>query len=393
MPLPRPDGRRSALLALGATALAGAFAVPASAATKVVYAGPPEQLAGAPRSLEVDAFFRRNVTVGAGDRVRWEMRGFHTITFVPRGTPAPKFVRFDPVQRITGYRDLTGRPFAFSDIGIPALYLGTGVIHRLGGDSYDGARLISSGIPPLNGTVRPYSLRFPTAGTYRYVCLTHPGSRNVANGMSGTITVLPRGSRVPSASADRAAARAQLASITRRARRLDRWRGPSGPRVEAGNDRTDGITLLRFFPRVKRIRAGQTVEFAIAPGSLSFHTVTFGPERALRPLRRQFTQTPGGPGRPPHLRVNPTTFFGTEPWALGSDPATPVPDYDGRNHGNGLLSLVAMDIDATPDSPNPRRTRMRFTRPGSYRFECLVHRGMTGRIDVSARSRAPSLPG
>lgn len=383
MPLLRPARRRLALPALAVACVAALTAAsPAAAATKVVYAGPPDVPAGAPARLELDAFFRKHLTVNAGDHVRWEERGFHTVTFIPKGAPAPKFVDIDSTRPMTGFRDAAGKPYAFSDVGFPTLFLGANTYHRLGGTSYDGTRVTSSGLPPLKGVVRPYTLRFPKAGTYRYVCLSHPGSRNVANGMSGTITVRPRGARVPSAADDRAAARAQVAGLVRRARTLDRWRGPSGLRVSGGNDRRDGITLLRFFPRVKRIHVGQTVEFSIAPGSLSFHTVTFGPERARRPLRRQFDIIPDGPGRAPHVRVNPTVFFGTEPWKLGSDPASPVPSYDGRNHRNGLLSLVAMDIDATADSPNPRRTRLRFTRAGSYAFECLVHPGMTGRIDV-----------
>ena len=125
MPLPRPGRRRLALPAIAAACAAAlAAAPPAAAATKVVYAGPPEPPAGAPASLELDAFFRRHLTIRAGGRVRWEMRGFHTVTFIPKEAAAPKFVDIDLTRRMTGYRDATGAPYWFSDTGLPTLFLG-----------------------------------------------------------------------------------------------------------------------------------------------------------------------------------------------------------------------------------------------------------------------------
>lgn len=353
---------------------------PARAAVTDLSAGPAAgATAAAPASAEFDAFFRRHVTVAAGDSVRWQLRGFHTVTFVPPGATAPAFVNVDVTRPLRSPLDAAGRPFWFG--GLPTLFLGADTFRRIGGGTFDGRHVTSSGLPPLRGAIRPYTLRFTRPGTYTYVCLSHPGTRNVANGMRGTVTVLPRGRPVPSAAANRAAAAREATAAARRARALARWAGPSGARVEAGHD-TTGITLLSFFPRTRRIRVGTTVTFEMSPRSLSFHTVSFGPARYLDARRRQFEPVGTGPGPTPHIRLNPIVFFGTEPTKLGSDPASPTPAYDGRNHGNGLMSLIAMDIDRTPASPNPSAVRVRFTRPGRFAYVCLVHRGMRGTIVV-----------
>jgi len=372
-------GALLAALAVGGPGTAAAAAPPVDA-----FAGAPGPLRGAaPKGTELDRFFPRTITIAAGRSVRWRLRGFHSVTFVPKGTEAPPFVDIDGSRPMRGFTDQLGAPLWFN--GLPTLFLGARALARTPGPAYDGSALRSSGLPPATGAVRPYTLRFPRAGSYRFVCLSHPGSRNVANGMRGVVRVLPRGRRPPPPSTLRRAVTRELASAARSATRLARHRGPSGARVVAGHDR-DGITLLRFFPRVRSVRVGQTVSFEISPQSLSFHTVTFGPQAETQPHRRSFVPFPSEPGSPARLAVDPVTFFGTEPIKLFRDdvrdPAGPAPDYDGRNHGSGFLSLIALDIDDTPASPNPRRALLRFTRAGAYRYVCLVHPGMDGRIVV-----------
>ncbi|MGI8556769.1 MAG: cupredoxin domain-containing protein [Solirubrobacteraceae bacterium] len=36
-----------------------------------------------------------------------------------------------------------------------------------------------------------------------------------------------------------------------------------------------------------------------------------------------------------------------------------------------------------PHTPAPASTAIRFTKPGTYRYECVIHQGMDGTIVVS----------
>ncbi len=102
--------------------------------------------------LELLEFVPAELAIAPGDTVHWSARGVHTVTF-----PA------------TGEDPTTLDPFA------PAS----------GDDTYDGSAAASSGL--LNagpGSPSSYTLTFPTAGTFQYVCALHAGL-----GQVGTIVV------------------------------------------------------------------------------------------------------------------------------------------------------------------------------------------------------------
>jgi len=350
--------------ALGVSLLAAALVLPAASAearVKTVYAGPPGPLAGAPRGLELNGFYRRTVTINEGDTVRWRFRGFHTTTFVPRGQRPPPFVIADPANPTSGVRDAVGNPFWFN--GQPSLLINPRVGVRVGSSSTDGRSYRNSGLPA--DRPRDYRLKFTRAGNHRYLCIVHPG-------MEGTVRVLGRGRATPSARRDTGAARAEAASATRSSRRLNAYR-PAGNRVVAGHDRRD-VALLKFFPAVKSIALGESVEFSVSSRS-EIHNVSFGPPAYRAQAARDIVmpRPPAAPGGAPRLVLNPLVF-------LPSDPPPGLPPYDGANHGNGFLSTWALDTD--PSSPAPDRQTVRFNRRGSFQFECLIHPGMRGTVNV-----------
>ena len=82
--------RRRSLTAM-AMAVVGLLAVTsvAEAATKTAFAGPPldKPPAGAPRGLELNEFYRRQVTIHVGDTISWQMRGFHTCLLYTSPSP------------------------------------------------------------------------------------------------------------------------------------------------------------------------------------------------------------------------------------------------------------------------------------------------------------------
>jgi plastocyanin len=53
----------------------------------------------------------------------------------------------------------------------------------------------------------------------------------------------------------------------------------------------------------------------------------------------------------------------------------------GTNHGNGFLNSGMLDTD--PHTPNPSSVRVTFTRPGTYRFECVIHPDMDATVTVT----------
>jgi len=348
----------------------------APAATKVVYAGPPSTIKGAPRASEVDRFFREQVTVRAGDSVRWEFKGPHNVTFLANGaTAAPPFVDAQVLNPYATERDAAGKRFWFSG-AFPTLTLGADMVKPTKGPTYDGTALRNSGIPLLtSGPPKPYTLRFPKPGTYTYYCLLHPGVHNAFDGMRATVRVLPRSQQPPSATTDRVAIDRQMSLDRATARRNDRYKGPAAANVvRAGND-TDGVSVLHFFPATRRIKVGETVTFAIDVDSLQFHTATFGPTAYLKKQARQlFVLKKVGSG-PKKWVASPNIFLGSEPLKLLTGPIRyefpEVPEYDGSNHGNGFLTTVGLDIDTT--TPNPDSASVRFTKAGSYNYYCLVH--------------------
>jgi plastocyanin len=331
----------------------------ASAKTKVAYAGQPGPTPVSLRPLEFNTFFPRTITVNAGDSVRWVFRFFHTVTFPPTGRAAPPLATPDPANPIAGFTDAAGAPFWFN--GQPSLRVPSSVALKTGPPVVDGSSYHNSGVPlPRQPSL---TLRFSKVGTFRYLCVVHPG-------MAGTVKVVPRGVAVPSVAADRRAAAAQQAAYTRSAFRLNRYTPPPGV-VASGHD-AGPVALLRFFPRVTTIRAGQSLRFSVLSRS-EIHTATFGPPTLLNSLKRGLLLVSRTtPSQPPVVTLNPQAH-------LPSD-RPPLPPFTGGNHGNGFFNTGQLDtIRATPFPPS---IVVRFSRRGTYTYVCLVHPGMGGQIRV-----------
>lgn len=101
----------------------------------------PNQLKGGGTGyLELLEFVPPTLAIAPGDTVHWSAVGVHTVTF-PAGQDPSTLAADDPPTT---------------------------------SDVFDGTRLANSG--PLNaaiGSPSSYTLTFPTAGTYEYVCLLH----------------------------------------------------------------------------------------------------------------------------------------------------------------------------------------------------------------------------
>jgi plastocyanin len=347
-----------------AVALAAALAVPATAgaATKVVTMGTPP---AAQRAIQrgqlsdVNAFFPSSVTIAAGDSVRFQPAGFHTVDLPVRGRgPAPLFT---PGQPIAGVADAAGVPFWFN--GQPALGFNPSLLTSGFGKrfAYTGAKRVDSGLP-LQPNPKPMTVRFPRGGNFTYFCDVHPG-------MKGIVHVRQAGSSTPTVAADRRRVTQQAADALRLAKSLATTKPPSGT-VSVGASARGGVERFAFFPAALTVPVGTVLKFQMSSASREVHTATTGP------------------GNP---ETEPNSYLGQLEAALNSPAGSPTLLYPSEQpptvgnltptlHGNGFWNSGVMD--AVSASPPPPSNSVRFAAAGTYQFYCMIHPFMHATITV-----------
>ncbi len=276
-------------------------------------------------------YYPNTITINAGDSISYRIASgsggdAHTVSFVPKGQPVPP-------------------PPAPQNL-VPA-----------GGNIIDGTKFVNSGI--LAGG-QFFTLHFPTAGTYRILCLFHSPA------MESTVVVQPRGSKYPHTPGYYLSAGAQ-----------DEWADfRSGvqsvalfPFTPNGNTFAAGIapglghgpptqaTVLRFLNNgnyadvatsgSKTVKVG-TVLTWVNQSSNEPHTVTFAKAGA--------TQLPG---MPPDPAVN----------VVAPPGITPIDGSKVVNSGTFIFG---------------QKFSVKFVKAGTYLYGCLYHDNsrMTGKITV-----------
>jgi plastocyanin len=233
-----------------------------------------------------------------------------------------------------------------------------------GGKTYSASRLTGSGLPLSAGAPKPYKLKFNTLGTHRYLCVVHPG-------MTGSVKVVAKSRRVPSARADRREARRQQKVLLQRAVRLSQGIGTEdlAKTIQAGNDRRSGETIFKFFPANPTFKVGDTATLQIASSSTDVHSITFGPTNGKDAYVDQVAEAFGA-------SFDPRAIYPSE------NPAAGIPSYTGAtHHGNGFFNTGLLDAEAA--SPLPQSTKVTFTAPGKYKFICVIHPFMVGEATVT----------
>jgi plastocyanin len=284
------------------------------------------------------AFLPNELWIHAGDTVRWTFPTdeLHTLTFLKPGQVRPP---------------LYGQVFEVF-LGCP----GT----TPDGSSFDGSSCVSSNTLTAGQT---YSVRFPSAGNFKLVCLVHAD-------MTGVIHVLNSATTLPhdqafydhEADIERAvliADASRLVGAASPARQGEVTAG-IGEIVTTGGG--NNMASLQLFVQSEIVaRVGDTVEWTNRDPSAN-HTVTFGVE-------------PADP-RPPSLNLLP-------------------PDPDGARHAvisspldsvnSGFLAPTSQDRIGLPQSaPAVTRFRVTFAAPGVFNYICALHDqlGMKGRVIV-----------
>jgi plastocyanin len=350
-----------------ATLAACAFAVlaagSAQAATRSVDVGPGAKALPKNRTYDANAFLPGTVTVHVGDKVKFNMNGFHTVTFGDQ-SKTPLFIA-DP-GKPSGEKDSQGNPFWFSDrdriIANPAAVFP--------------APGVNSGIA-LGGKPKPFVKTFKKPGTFAYFCAVHPG-------MTGKVKVVAKGKKIPSQAAVAKQAAKELAAYAAKAKAADKA-GQSAPNtIQAGAD-GKGFVNYAFYPAKATVPVNTPVTLEMSPNSSENHTFSFGPQADLMALvaNQIAPAADSAPGGPPTLVASSAVF-------LQSD--ADLPAYDGTNHGNGFWSTGTLSspghaVDGILPSglgKFPSKQTITFSKPGTYTYICLIHPEMQGTIEVTS---------
>ena len=204
--------------AVGAMVLLLALPAAAQARTKSVDMGVPPKYGKAFEKLglplDVNDFFPHGIAVNKGDKVKFMPVGFHSFDFPAGGDDMLPLIT-PTGAKVAGLNDAGGSPFWFNgqdQVGFNPALLPPGTFGKK--VSYDGSKRVASGLP-LADKLKPVTVTFKKVGRFTYFC-------NIHAGMKGTVTVKPKGKRVPSKGADKKAVARQVARSIKTAKGLPR---------------------------------------------------------------------------------------------------------------------------------------------------------------------------
>ena len=226
---------------------------------------------------------------------------------------------------------------------------------------YDGTKYLSSGF--ITSRDPAFSVSFPKAGTYPFLCIIHPG-------MDGTVTVVDSGATSTQAQLDNtaqqvfaaalAALKAQAATLA--AKPVTQTRNADGTttfRVTTVGGYVAPSDIQQFFPPSMNVNVGDTVVFENTVPTP--HTVTF-----LGGTPLPF---------PPSL----------EDPKIGAPTPAPAAGYDGTGYVNS--GVIGQGFGGSSFS-------IKFSKAGAFPFVCILHvdQGMGGTINVASATAAITPP-
>jgi plastocyanin len=333
----RVVGAAVAAVALATIALPSVASAAASTSSTgvVVHAG-----LNAPKDATVAVleYLPAQITVKVGAAVTWSWKGAiepHSVTFLAPGQqlPAPG-----------------------SD---PSLFGATPPI-----GPYDGQSFVNSGLIPSGpGTVKPFTMSFAHAGTFRYFCVIHPG-------MVGQVNVVESGKTDSKAAVAKRGAKESARWVKEgKTAQKQLLAGSKHSKANSEGTRTWTVQMgistphtdvLQFAPTPRKIHAGDHVTFV--NNSTAPHTATFpGQQKPITDPTSPETDAPA-PGPSPQT-LDKTALYNT--------------------------GLVPPNASAGPASPPPPKAARSYTyvvpAKGKYPYYCILHTlsGMGGTITAS----------
>jgi plastocyanin len=282
----------------------------------------------------VNQFYPRTLTIYPGDKV----------TFTDNAANEPHTVTFGPDRLLRPLEDPRNDAFLKTINGKkmlvlnPAKWFPSALGRLVETDHGSATHLLNCGLIGPAGTpgVQSCTVTFPYVGTYAYDCLLHSGIPGMAD-MDGVIKVIPR---------------PQPTNRT--------WT------VQAGTG-TATDTLNGFVPAQLTIHAGDRVTWK--SGGVHVHTVSFGLDPRTTPLFVPAGKGPHGP----MLAWNPQVFY----------PILPKGNiYLGGVASSGVVALTGNYANLPGQAFLKAPFTLTFTKPGVYKYYCLIHPGMAGTITV-----------
>ena len=355
--------RRSTLMLLMAVGLTLVAPAAAQAAKRTVFMGLPPANHKAFEKLEsdVNAFFPSTVRIRTGDTVAFTPSGFHTVE-LPAGSGKPLGLITPSGKKVAGITDAAGVPFWFNgldELGFNPLLLKSGY----GKSFVQGSKRLTSGLP-LGDKLKPFNVRFPRAGLFRYYC-------NVHTGMKGNVRVVGKSKPAPSASAVASQVRTQVAAALKNAKGLVAATKPPANTISVGAEGSKGVTHFGFVPNKLTVPAGTTVAFTMPAKSTEVHTATAGPGDPIKEPKSYLGTIAAGFEKP--VFDARAMYPSEQPPAIGLlSPAL---------HGNGFWNSAVLDSVAA--SPLPAASAVTFAAPGAYDMYCMIHPFMKATITVT----------
>jgi plastocyanin len=218
-------------------------------------------------------------------------------------------------------------------------------------------------------------------GTYRWMCLLHRET------MNGTLTVVDKGTSVPSVSEQTAKGAAELAASAAKVKpAADALAGgtlpdlgflPKTAQLAGGLAQADGnVEITEFGKKDVTIPTGGSVTWIV----LGPHTISFNAPADAAQLKvngshlNQKAVAPapdGAAGQPP-----PAQTTSTDPNA----PPPPPRIVDGGTWDGAGFRSTGLFVSFPPALDGYKIT---FSKPGTYTYKCLVHDKMEGTVKVT----------
>jgi plastocyanin len=229
-------------------------------------------------------------------------------------------------------------------------------------------------------------------GTYRYFCTLHGAE------MQGAITVVGSGAKASTAAENQAAGDAELQkNVSALQPSVDAAKNATPDKALAGasSEAAQGASANIFGPPIASIPVGGTVSWTV----LGPHTITFKAPDDTKPFIRQDPDglthvnekagLPAGGGVPQPQPPGgdqggggggaTTTTAAVTTTTGGAPPPPTVVDggsYDGSSYySTGVYLSFPPDLVAY---------KLKFTKAGTYSYECLIHPGMAGAVKVGS---------
>lgn len=362
------------------------------------------------RAAESMRFLAPTLRVHRGDVINFDIQGLHTATFLPRPSDYLDWV----VKQSGG----VAKPYSIwgpdpDDTSIdaggsdatPSIKMKNFLPSEVDCGSaaapcpYDGSKVINSGIPVMQGSAAPFSVRIDAApdanNAIWVVCLVHPH-------MFMRIFVVPDGEAATTQTAIDTDKAAKLAQDMEWASSTDaRLSKGSRSHVTADGKRVFDVyagmdnhwaSLFAFYPLNLQLKRGQTARFHFTDGIYEVHNAVFPYGQALEESQFSFVPTCDNDG---DSGTAPDELLAEGP-PCGGDLSKLEVDVQPRvfyQQGDGTFNGSSTDYEnsgirgATPVGAATRNDPwdLRFTKASrkAYLYFCQVHGAfMSGRVTV-----------